>query len=121
MSRAAPRKGPWLLPAIATAAILASQAVGGAAASLGMAMGIAAAGFGVLGLWLLVGLLGRAVIRGLKPGVGTSLTILAFLAKIPVYVVLGGAADRIGGLALPFFVTGVVLVYFALVAWAACR
>jgi hypothetical protein len=84
-------------------------------------MGLAGASFGLAVLWMLIDLIGRAVTRGLKPSAGTLLTILAFLAKIPVYVVLGAAARELGAMAFGFFWAAVVLVYFAVVASAAAR
>jgi hypothetical protein len=57
----------------------------------------------------------------MSAGLGTLLTILAFLAKIPLYGLLWVAAQRIGEPAAGSFVAGVVLVYLALVACAAAR
>jgi len=107
--------------ALAAAFLGVSYLAGGASGLGGAALGLGGAGFCVTGLWLLVRLLANAASRGLKPGLGVLLTILALLAKIPVYVVLAGYARGIGGGAPPCFVVGLVLVYFAFVAWAAAR
>jgi hypothetical protein len=121
MTQRAPSKG--LIPAAVgtVAALVVAFAVAGQQGLVGMGVGLAGASFGVTGLVLATGLVGRAASRGRTGGVGALMGVMAFLLKLPVYYVLWGLSQQIGGAAPACFLTGIVLVYLALVAWAVAR
>lgn len=87
----------------------------------GMALGLGGAAFGITALILVIQLIGAAATKGRASRFGAAVSILAFLAKLPLYFVLWKLAQHIGGAAPGCFLTGVCLVYFAVVAWAATR
>ena len=110
-----------------TALILLALALAGAAligsvnGLFGMAMGLAGAAVGVAGLILATKLAGAAATAGAKPSLGVLLTVIVFLAKIPLFFVLWTLSQSLGGSAPGCFLAGVLLVYFGLVAWAVSR
>jgi nitrate/nitrite transporter NarK len=87
----------------------------------GLALGMGATGFSLWALWGVVQLLGRSAEVGTPPARGSSLVVLAFLVKLPLFVALGMLAHRLGGAAPACFLAGLGLVYFALVAWALAK
>lgn len=94
---------------------------GGSKGLQGMMLGLGAAGFGVTALVLITNLVGTLAKYGAAKRSGTALIVLAFLLKIPLFLVVGGVAIKTGGAAIPCFAGAVMLVYFSLVAWAAAR
>ncbi len=84
----------------------------------GMALGLFGTAFSVVALWGVVRMCGRAAPEGAAPRLGAFVTVLAFLVKLPVFIVLGMLAQRLGGAAVPCFLLGLGLVYFGLVGWA---
>ena len=86
-----------------------------------MSIGLAAGAFGAAALWFLIQLIGTMSRGGKSPILGTILTILAFAAKLPVYMVAWRAVEAIGSPAPGWFLGGVGLVYSCLVGWAAAR
>lgn len=112
---------PVLLVAAGLAALAGSFAYGQVRGLEGMALGLASATFGVFALKMVIGLLGDAVGRGATSPFGATVSILAFFAKIPLYIVVWGVSQKIGDPAPGCFLTGVILVYSLLVAWASTR
>ena len=110
------KPGTWFF--IGFTALALSACIGDIKGLQGMAMGLVGAIFGVAALWMLIKWLGTAATAGASPRLGSLLTLLAFAAKIPLYVVLWRLSSAIGGSASGCFIAGVVLVYFAVVAWA---
>ncbi|HRI43006.1 MAG TPA: hypothetical protein PLL78_09425 [Fimbriimonadaceae bacterium] len=84
----------------------------------GMALGLVGTGFSIVALWWVVRLTGGLAPLGAAPRFGASLAILAFLAKLPIFIALGLVAQRLGGPAPGCFLLGLGLVYLALVGWA---
>ena len=75
-----------------------------------------------LGAWWAVIHLMASYIHAPKPETrGTFIVVTAFLIKLPLFATMALLANRLGGPALPCFVAGVALVYFALVGWALAR
>ncbi|MBI5705495.1 MAG: hypothetical protein HZC36_00730 [Armatimonadetes bacterium] len=112
----------WVfLAAAGLAALIASYVYGQSKAVEGMALGLASAAFGVFALKMVIGLLGDAVGRGATSPFGATVSILAFFAKIPLYIVVWRVSQKIGDPAPGCFLTGVILVYSLLVAWASTR
>lgn len=99
-------------------ALLGSWLFGEVRGLQGMLLGLASAGFGVAALVLLVRFLGAASTGGATSPFGSALSIAAFLLKLPLYWVVWTVAQRLGGAAPGCFLTGVCLVYFALVVRA---
>jgi|DewCreStandDraft_4_1066084.scaffolds.fasta_scaffold203845_2 hypothetical protein len=99
-------------------ACLLSFLIAGEVALAGMALGLVGTGFSILALWWVVRLTGGLAPLGAAPRFGASLTILAFLVKLPLFIALGFLAHRLGGPAPGAFLLGLGLVYFALVGWA---
>lgn len=85
----------------------------------GMGLGLGSALFGVFGIRLAIGLLESASAGGRPGGFGVLVSTLGFAAKIPLYVVCGWLAQRMGNSAFGCFLAGIVLVYSATVVWAA--
>lgn len=114
--------GPWTLFFIAGLMALVGSYVYGQTKGLeGMMLGLASATFGVFALKMVIGLLGDAVGRGATSPFGATVSILAFFAKIPLYIVVWKVSQKIGDPAPGCFLTGVILVYSLLVAWASTR
>jgi hypothetical protein len=84
----------------------------------GMALGLAGAGFSVTALWMIIKQLGRSAADSRRAKFAAIITVIAFFAKLPIYMLLGMIAHAIGGGAPTCFLLGVGLVYFALVGWA---
>lgn len=84
----------------------------------GYALGLGATGFSIWALWRVVRLTGDAAEAGAPSRMGTSAIVLAFLVKLPVFILAGMLAHRIGNAAPPCFLLGLAGVYSALVAWA---
>jgi len=94
---------------------------GGLSGLQGMAMGVFASLFNLWAMWKIIQLSGKASLVGQPQRVGATLIVLAFLVKLPLFVALGLAAQRIGGAASGCFLAGLGLVYSALVGWALTR
>ncbi len=84
-----------------------------------MALGLSSGTFGAFALWQLILLVGKMATSGAGHRFGSLLTIVAFFAKLPLYMFCGMLASRLGHGAFGCFLAGVVLVYFCLVTWAA--
>lgn len=114
-----PRRAFWLCVAILAFLCIALAAeFGGRTGLEGMLMGLFATSFSLLALWWAIRI-GTA-----RPGsapatrVGTSVIVLAFFVKLPLFIALGTLAHRVGGHAPACFLAGLALVYCALVGWA---
>ncbi len=106
----------WLVASLVAVGI--SYAGAGQVAAIGMAAGIAGTGFNMLALWLIIRLLGRNMADRPLPRLGAFVTVVVFLMKLPVLLLLGFAVQRLGQVALNHFLIGLGLVYFALVGWS---
>lgn len=100
---------------------LALSAIGGSNAVAGMALGLFGAAFNVIALWFLISLLGKASEKADTGKSGTTLILIAFFLKVPVYIAMGSLANRIGNPAPACFLGGIGLVYSCLVGWALAR
>jgi hypothetical protein len=106
---------------LAAAALAVSGIAVGARGLAGMVIGLTSALFGVFILWQLICVIGKAVTEGGSPALGTGLTIFGFFLKLPILGFAYIAARAIGHGALGCFLAGLMLVYFAVVAWAIAR
>lgn len=106
----------WLFASVIAVAI--SYAVGGQLAAVGMACGILGTAFNMFALWLIIRLLGGTMADRPLPRFGAFVTVVMFLIKLPVLILLGFAMQRLGSEALNHFLIGLGLVYFALVGWS---
>jgi heme/copper-type cytochrome/quinol oxidase subunit 1 len=95
-----------------------SYAVAGNLGAIGMACGILGTAFNMFALWLIVRLLGGTMADRPLPKFGAFATVVMFLIKLPVLILLGFAMQRLGEVALTHFLIGLGLVYFALVGWS---
>ena len=87
----------------------------------GLALAILGAGLNLWAWWAIVGVAGRAAKDGGTPRLGSSLVVLAFLVKLPVFVGLYALARNLGNSAVGPFIFGTILVYFTVTTWAATR
>jgi len=97
---------------------ICSGAIFGWKGFVGMGIGLGATWFNSWALWAIVGVLGNAARQSQSTKGGTALIVTAFLLKLPILVGLGLLMRMIGGPALPCFVAGLGMVYFALIGWA---
>jgi hypothetical protein len=101
---------------VVCAALLASAALGGFPAAMGMLLGIVCGIYGVFTLYWTVALLkGSSSVPG-----GTAFVLFAFFLKFPLIGLGGYLAYRLGMVSIEAFLVGIVMVYFALV-WRAAR
>lgn len=108
--------GPFAL--ISLVAVVLGTALGGPAGGFGMTIGLIGATFNLYILWRAIGFLGATTkISGADPRTAAWI-VVAFFAKLPVYVMLGSYAHKVGGSAPTNFLFGVGLVYFFMVGWA---
>ncbi len=105
----------------AVLALAAAVIVDGPRGAAGMALGLCGAAIGVAGIAMVVGRIGHEAPLGSKGRYGVVFPVLVFLMKLPVYAALGMLANRLGGAAFGCFLSGIVLVYFGVVAWASAR
>jgi len=105
----------------ALAALICSFAFGGQSGLEGMALGLAGTGFNLWALKAVIGLASAHSVNDMARRKGTLLIVLAFLMKLPVFIVLGLVAHRIGGPAPACFLLGLALVYLALVGWSLAK
>jgi hypothetical protein len=109
----------WPLIGVSAAAlVVCAFAFGGPTALQGALLGLAATGFSIGALWWIIRLSSSGQAGPKRTPVGTTLVVLAFFVKLPLFIALGALAHRIGGHAPACFLMGLALVYFALVGWA---
>lgn len=92
--------------------------LGGGTALAGYLLGVGATAFNLIALWLVIRLLGAPPEEGPKRVLSTGWVVVAFFAKLPLFVLLGQQAHRLGGAAPGCFLAGIALVYSLLVGWA---
>ena len=114
-------RDPRLYAALAVLALIGAAVEGGAIGIAGMLLGLTSALFGLIVLWYLIGVIGKAMTEGGNPGVGTWMTIMGVFLKVPILILAWMAAKRLGHAAPGCFLFGLVLVYFGVVAWANAR
>ena len=93
-------------------------AVGGWRGAAGFALGLFATGFGIAVWWMVVSLIASLARQDAKPQRGTTLVILAFLIKLPLFIAAVFLAFKLGGAARACFGVGLCQVYLALVGRA---
>jgi hypothetical protein len=102
-------------------ALIASRVFAGQAGLEGMALGLFGTAFNLWALKAVIGLSTTHSASELGRRKGTFLIVLAFLMKLPVFIVLGLVAHRVGGPAPGCFLLGLALVYLALVGWSLAK
>lgn len=109
----------WPVIAVAAVAlVVGAYLLGGMTGLQGALLGLAATGFSIAALWWIIRLSTGGVLGPKRTPVGTTLVVLAFFVKLPLFIALGTLAHRVGGNAPACFLLGLALVYFALVGWA---
>lgn len=86
-----------------------------------MILGIIGSIASALGLWSISWLLGMSAADNPPPKSASSLVVLGFLIKLPIFVGCGVLAQRIDQQAPNCFLWGLGLVYFSLVGWAVAK
>ncbi len=112
---------PAIHSIIALIAVGVAYALGGEKGLIGMTLGLFGTGFNLWAMWKVIVLIGKASEVGRPQRVGATLTALAFLVKLPLFVALGIVAQRLGGAAPGCFLGGLGLVYSALIGWSLIR
>ncbi len=87
----------------------------------GYSLGLFATGFGIAVWWFVTGIVCHGVERGAKPMFGTIMIVLAFMCKLPVFLVAANLAIKMGGEARGCFIGGLGLVYSCLVGRGLAR
>lgn len=88
---------------------------------IGMALGLFAAAFGLFATWQVIQLTSAGFAATARARLGAFVIVLAFLAKLPLYVGAGSIVHSLGGVAPACFLAGVAVVYLAAVKWALAR
>lgn len=109
----------WLV--IALLAFVPAYSYGGPNGATGLLLGLSGTGFSIFALWLMTGLLGKMAGQNQPPKAGTILILLSFFVKLPILVGFGLLSQRLGGAAPTCFLSGLALVYFAMVGWALAK
>jgi hypothetical protein len=104
-----------ILGAVATLSLFGCYALGGWKGAAGYALGLFATGFGIVVWQLVISILANVAESNPKPRTGSTLVVLAFLFKLPLFVAAVFLAVKIGGIARGCFAVGLVQVYLALV------
>ncbi|MBX3117552.1 MAG: hypothetical protein KF784_00685 [Fimbriimonadaceae bacterium] len=110
----------WLIT-LSLIAIGGSWVFAGWQGGVGMGAGIVGTSFNLWALWRICIYIGEIAADNPQPRVATFVTIFVFLLKLPILIGLGLAMQRVGGPAMPCFLIGLGMVYFALVGWALAR
>lgn len=106
---------------LASLALAVAYAAGGPLGAIGVLYGLAAGTFGAVVLAWACFMVGRLMANKATPPVGTAILILAAFTKFPVMVGAWYLAKSFGHATLIAFSGAIVLVYSALVGWAATR
>ncbi|MGV3615792.1 MAG: hypothetical protein ACO1SV_10705 [Fimbriimonas sp.] len=93
----------------------------GAPALVGMAVAWTAGGMGAIASVLMAGMVGRLMASEASPKLGTFIVVLGAFVKFPILIAAWWVVRRQGVVVEGSFIAGIVLVYFALVGWAATR
>ena len=107
-----------LLVAVAS---FVGAAVYGPPALIGMAIAWAAGGAGAMALVGMSAMVGRLMADQASPKLGTFIVVLGAFVKFPILIAAWWIVRRQGVVVEQSFIAGIVLVYFALVGWAATR
>ncbi len=94
---------------------------GGTLALTGFLLAVGVGGIGAAALAGTSWVVGRLMAAQATPKVGTTIIVLAAFVKFPLLVAAWYVAKGQGRAAEVGFVGGILLVYFALVGWAATR
>ena len=106
---------------IALAGCAIAYAVAGVPALQGFALGAGSGAFNMLAMWGVITILGNAYRQTSTPGGANIFLGLAFLVKLPIYVMAGMMAQTIGGAATGAFLAAIAVVYSCLIWWAFTR
>jgi hypothetical protein len=87
----------------------------------GFTFGIVGAAFNLWALWAIIGLGAAAAPYPKSSRLMAVAIVVAFFAKLPVFIGLGLFCIHIGPPSLGCFIIGVALVYSATVGWALAR
>lgn len=98
-----------------------AYAIAGVSALQGFALGAGSGAFNMLAMWGVITILGNAYRQTSKPGGANLFLGLAFLVKLPIYVLAGLMAQTIGGAAIGAFLAAIAVVYSCLIWWAFTR
>lgn len=101
--------------------LAAAYAASGLMGLLGMSYGLLAGAFGAGALAAIVWLVGKNAAKQAPPRRGVVMIVLAAFVKFPLIAAVWSLAHREGRAAEASFAAGIVLVYSALVGWAATR
>jgi hypothetical protein len=104
--------------ALIAAAILVSYLIVGVQGAIGMACGIVGAGFNLGALRWIINLGSQAVGTSKGERLGAMAIVVAFFAKLPVFIVLGLVCRHIGPACLNCFLIAIGLVYSAIIGLA---
>lgn len=122
-----PRRGIarlFTFPTLAFVCLLAipiAYFIGGQKGAIGMSLGIVGTAFHLWALWRICVLSGEAAVIGARAKFGAAVAILAFFMKIPVLMVLSNLTEKLGGMAHSCFLSGLGVVYCAMIGWALAR
>jgi hypothetical protein len=97
---------------LAAVAIGSAFALGGGVAALGMALGIVFTTFSLFTTWFLIKAVAPAAGKKTTPAV---LVFLLFALKLPLLGISVVVAVKLGIASLVAFLTGIILVYFAMI------
>ena len=89
--------------------------------AIGMALGILGTAGNMAAIYWMGGLIGLAASDSgeeEKPSLGSTLTVIAFLAKLPILVFMGMYVQKLSPVAHTCFLLGLGLVYCAMIWWA---
>lgn len=93
----------------------------GVPALIGMAVAWAVGGLGAAAMVGMSSMVGRLMADQASPKLGTFIIVLGAFVKFPLLIGAWWIVRRQGVLVEQSFIAGIVLVYFALVGWAATR
>ena len=89
--------------------------------AFGMVGGIAASWIHLVLLWRVIVVLGESSKQQPVVRQGTTMVVLGFAFQLPIFILFGFAATKLGHGSLSCFVTGIGMVYLALIGWAISR
>ncbi len=116
-------KGPSLVHFIGIALLgcLFTYAFWGILGLQGFAIGAGAGAFNMVAMWGAIKILGNFH-RGIAQSGGSDVLILiAFLMKLPIYIIAAMAVQRMGGTASNGFLAAIAIVYACLIWWGRAR
>jgi len=119
MNRERRMYGIWAVLVIAGGVI--SFVEGGVPGLAGWLVGVGASAFNLWAMWMAIRLLGTLFAKNPATHKGGPILVLAFLIKLPVFVVAGMSAQRLGSTASTAFIVAIGLVYSLMVWWASSR